>query len=47
MKSFEPGEVLKQSDYKKPSRREEFGLVAASAICALVLIVAFVLPLLK
>ena len=47
MKKFEPGNILKQSDYKKPTRREEFGLAIAFAICALVLFVAFVVPLLK
>jgi hypothetical protein len=47
MKSFEPGSFFKQRDYTKPSRREEFGLLVAAAICALVLVVTFVVPLLK
>jgi hypothetical protein len=47
MKNFEPGSILKQSDYKKPSRREEFSLLFIAAICSAGLVVAFVLPLLK
>jgi hypothetical protein len=39
MEKFEPGSVLKESDCKKQSRREEFGLT--SVICAMLLIVAF------
>jgi hypothetical protein len=47
MKLFEPGSILDQRDYKKPDRREEFGLAVATAICALVLVVAYIVPLLK
>jgi hypothetical protein len=41
---FERGSFLKQEDYKS---RSQIGLVAASIISALILIVAFVVPLLK
>jgi hypothetical protein len=47
MESFEKGSVLAQRDYTKPSKRSQLGLIVACGICALVLIVAFVVPLLK
>jgi hypothetical protein len=47
MKKFEVGSFLTQRDCTKPSRREEFGLLVASAICALLLVAGFIVPLLK
>jgi hypothetical protein len=37
MKDVEVGSILTQRDYTEPSKREQIGLIAAGAICFVVL----------
>jgi hypothetical protein len=43
-KNFEPGSILKQRDYTKPN---QIGLIVSLLVGVLIIVVAFVIPLLK